>query len=142
MENTRKLELTLCGMLPYGLKAKCIDDELANGWDSMSQYKKGYIFEIDNEDLNCDISKHYKPLLHSLDKLTEPILDGGLVPIKVLGWEYYDGQLGNLEYCLYGESPRVAINPLDYLNDLEQLKEWHFNVYSLDAEYYIEKSTI
>jgi len=144
MTNEKKLELTFCGMLPYGLKAQCIDDELANGRDSMSQYKKGHVFEIYNEDLDSEISKHFKPLLHSLDKLTEPVLDGGLIPIKeneflkkltwIKGWE----NIKSMSDLFVSYSASKSLSEINEI--IEELKKLHVNIYDLPSEMFIEKS--
>ncbi len=93
MENPKKLELTLCGMLPYGLKAECLE---ADGWNEDSSVKIRTkirtVFDVklkwgiitDKKGIMGNKFKDFKPLLHSMDKLTEPILENGLIPIVEL----------------------------------------------------------
>lgn len=77
--------------------------------------------------------KHFKPILHPLSNLTKEITHNGetFVPIEKLSWEYYDGELGLLTNCVYGENPRTTVNVIDYLGDLEKLLEWHFDIFNL-----------
>lgn len=156
MNNQKKLELTLCGMLPYGLKIYIENLRpnkitLLNGVQSdkiimHSLVKEGYFKVKINES---------KPLLHSLDKLTEPILDGGLIPIvelaKMVKKEYEWAVLRNNvcsctfysftyrynSFYLKDSSYRLVMGQLELF---EKLKEWHFNIYDLPKKMYIEKS--
>jgi hypothetical protein len=111
MENNKKLELTLFNMKPYGLKAMLTQDVFeefsdVETDDFETKFKEGAIWEYCgycDKDLMlpcgqgevegwilrqgycyATINKFCKPLLHSLDKLTEPILDGDLIPIVEL----------------------------------------------------------
>lgn len=84
-------------------------------------------------DIGYVINNNLKPILRPLSDLTKEIEVNGekFVPIKKLGWEYYDGELGGMAYCVYGESPRTTVNVIDYLDDLEKLYEWHFDIHGL-----------
>lgn len=90
MDTTRKLELTLCGMLPYKLQLYTSQNFHPNTKER--PLIKGATVTLTG-DLYADIENKtygentFKPLLHSLDKLTEPILDGGLIPIVELAKE-------------------------------------------------------
>lgn len=167
MTNERKLELTLCGMLPYGLWV----------YDSLNQIVKvigvknqTYFIENGNNYAYADI-RDCKPRLYSLDKLTEPIIEGGLIPIVWLA-KYVDNghnqrdskvkKIGNIvrvytdnvddvaDVCFYFHNKELLSVKL--LSDnicfsttqiiIEKLKEWHFNIYDLPSDMYIEKSTV
>jgi len=170
MENSKKLELTLCGMLPYGLKTKDIEF----GFDGTRTLRI--------ETLKWSLNNS-KPLLHSLDKLTEPIIEGGLIPIvelykiavekiynyvplfKVICCDYDEPTFGlivkeeedgnrngftlNVPYefgkrfefdlSLNNENTN-GYSSLNQFELFEKLKEWHFNLFDLPSEMYIEKS--
>ena len=161
MENSKKLELTLCGMLPYGLKVKTkfgitevdrvdVKYKLIDTNPNIDEYANKTKFE------NC------KPLLHSLDKLTDPILEGGLIPIVELlkikhksWWNVHSfdryGKIETKETPNYSQAYFYLMATLSidvWKNNLEnepywvieKLKEWHFNLYDLPKEMYIEKS--
>jgi len=74
-QSPSKLELTLCNLLPYKL------------FFTDGIHEKNYGLDYDNisgvvsdaEELNC-----IKPILHSLSKLTEPVLENGEIPIITL----------------------------------------------------------
>ena len=71
MENTKKLELTLCGMLPYGLKCICEEDnqgiETVKGISINS--KTNTMSEVITN-YDCMDYMLCKPLLHSMEQLT------------------------------------------------------------------------
>jgi len=128
MTNERKLELTLWGLYPYGLKM--VNPENNTVWD----------FTI----YTTKIHKHHLPLLHSLDKLTEPILEGGLIPLTELYklWLVKTKRTDCTEYQLafsFDYSSNLRKDWLPFWM-FEKLKEWHFNIYDLPSEMYIEKS--
>lgn len=163
MTTEKKLELTLCGMLPYGLQIntkneiRTLVEQMPNEYFSNSGYSGNDKIDI----ALCIRIGIHKPLLHSLNKLTEPILEGGLIPIvelakihdKKINWclsgqsavgngytFYYDMAYGSFVGC-YGFP--VIPNPINFQIELfEKLKEWHFNIYDLPKEMYIEKSNI
>ena len=192
MENEKKLEKTLCGMLPYGLQ--CIltedktDDFLQEDYYEEKKIKEGAIWELIGfnyaKDLNIYIGegvldgalfrngntyvnfqRGIKPLLHSLDKLTQPILEGGLIPIDELKRLFYPNeQFSNGGYlleelifennsfkikiydnCYTGDYSKEYTKNIEYdltLKIVEQLKKWHFNIFDLFKEIYVEKSTL
>ena len=171
LTNDKKLELTLCGMLLYGLEVYS---------DYFSSENKTYKLVVKNETVSYrggieinEAIQYCKPLLHSLSKLTEPVLEGGNIPIVELAKlengneEIYDFKIITKDNCFgvsyflndelrYGFSYSkdtksfsvVGIDPKNVLlanNQLElfeKLKEWHFNIYDLPKEMYIEKQTI
>jgi len=125
MTNEKKLELTLCGMFPYGLEAKLMCDvheefSLLETDDFVEIFKKDAIWKycgFADKDLNiplgegefngwilrnnntyADLENFCKPLLHSLDKLTEPILEGGLIPVVEL-FRMIFGSIGGYTMC-------------------------------------------
>lgn len=174
MEKKRKLELTLAALLPYNLEF----------YDSNIK-EKSVLFKIDyNENTHSCFSEDktevydsdgydFKPLLHSMDKLTEPILEGGLIPIvelakindfdltiqdyklrnvgSVSGIKYFDGNQ-DVVFTYSTETNSFVFNTLENPKEIfftnsqlqlfEKLKEWHFNIYDLPKEMYIEKSEI
>lgn len=125
---------------------------------------------IDRSEVYDSDGYDFKPLLHSIDKLTQPILESGLIPIVELAKMFYpnfelkkvysnatayicDEFLGFFGYnykiqsfvckkytsmANNGEMKDVSINQIELF---EKLKEWHFNIYDLPEEMYIEKST-
>lgn len=158
MDNQKKLELTICGMLPYGLKCSFSTDEIytLNGIVNKDLWVKELTYPADS--FLC------KPHLHSLDKLTEPILDGGLIPIVELAktafkdWKwniinnmcvskieeanyYFQFNEGVFECFSFNKGGGITGMYFgNHLNLFEKLKEWHFNIYDLPKEMYIEKS--
>ena len=161
--NERKLELTLCGMLPYKLNVEYKSSEQISRdkWiDTIN------VVEMTSFYLGVNRS-NVTPLLHSLDKLTEPILEGGLIPIVELAkialkykgvpdhpWElFFDGvgcgcrargyeinfwfENGVFQYS-YKKQNRFVDNQFQLF---EKLKEMHFNVFDIPKEMYIEKPT-
>jgi len=136
MTNERKLELTLCGLVPH--KAKC-SYTLSDVIKLSSEQKD----EIRESDLTADNLRfnilYSKPLLHSLDKLTEPILEGGFIPVELILNDWNTMVLSGEEY----KEKDLPKNPA-YMENwiVECLKEWHFNIYDLPKEMYIEKSTL
>lgn len=184
MENQRKLELTLCGMLPYGLKIS--NEYNKNEVSELTGVKGETYFIKSNDKLPFGDINSSLPHLHSLSKLTKPILDGWLIPIvelfKIsrgnyqmeisdryidivssnevqieLGYRLYNFGI----YSFYECDVRFGFNYFfeTYFTDLrhdnkeidkvycqnilfEKLKEWHFNIYDLPSDMYIEKSEI
>lgn len=154
MEN-KKLELTLCGMIPYKLKGTTYYSE-----DDIEPCTLDYSDGINNQ---CDIASWLfgknktLPHLHSIDKLSDPILKGGLIPIielakmtnlklnwailddGICGNNFYKFAYRNGSFVIKDSSYRVVENQLELF---EKLKEWHFNIYDLPKKMYIEKSTI
>jgi len=85
-QSPSKLELTLCNLLPYKLMISChdvtdidYDDEWITEVVEVDLRHKA-IVDIDGNDWNFNV----KPILHSLSKLTEPILKNGGIPIVEL----------------------------------------------------------
>jgi len=159
MENQRKLELTLCGMFPYGLKFQLDTSECESTFMSYpivtltgvftdEEYSKTRYKSSKNKIGNCEL-KHLKPLLHSFDKLTEPILDGGLIPIEelikitgIVSCKYPDWKLDNQLNFLAISTESYSLDFDTYFKISEKLKQWHFNIYDLPSDMYIEKSTL
>ena len=135
MNNERKLELTLCGMLPYGLKCKFTTDEVYTliGIVNKDLWLKELTYPADS--FSC------KPLLHSLDELTEPILEGGLIPINEL-WRMIKYEARPDIYNPNWLSRSFLSLETEPFWITEKLKEWHFNIYDLPKEMYIKKSTV
>ncbi len=164
----RRLELTLCGMLPYDLKGSFLVS------DVVPEAK----YELRDKSLkatNLDFfMKYAKPHLHSLDKLTEPILPNGEIPIVELAkiaslfdtseftFEVGTDELGFwcnilkngcVKDCMLFDG-RLFMNNYEMTNLIsysdipnqlelfEKLKEWHFNIYNLDKDQYLEKSEV
>lgn len=171
MDNQKKLELTLCGMFSYKLKIQCDNtiwtlDKLDRPYKTNDKLflnigcrydEKG--FPLTQKSFISE--KHeFKPLLHSLEKLTEPILEGGLIPIVELlkiihPKEDYTSKYGLISVSEVGHpcawyTYSANFSLTIWLNDLEKtpfwiiekLKEWHFNIYDLPKEMYIEKSEV
>jgi hypothetical protein len=91
---------------------------------------------ISNNEYQYDVEfDDVKPILFPLSSLTKEIEINGekFVPYKKLGWELINGdsEFGQVVYCEYGESPKTAVNVLDYLDDLQKLQEWKFDIYGL-----------
>jgi len=169
MTNDRKLELMLCGMLPYGLHLMFYKNFRKEEIEKLCKFE---IFHFPSIVVGSPINskgrvrmemtspENVKPLLHSLDKLTEPILEGGLIPIVELAkisWSNIDWEVGKdcakneLYKCHFiyhkldksfscGDGNHWSVNRQLHL--FEKLKEWHFNIYDLPKEMYIEKSKI
>jgi len=157
MENQLKLKRTICGMLPYELQMKLSNNV---NWHPNGN-EKAILKQADATLTPClyadielgtyDSLSKFLPLLNSIDKITEPILEGGLIPIEELRKELIkiDGNSGKLEYLGYldnchrfkyfNEKPAIQALPFHLV---EKLKEWHFNIYDLPKEMYIEKSEI
>lgn len=188
MDNQKKLELTLCGMLPYKLQLHTDYNFRPNSKEK--PLIKGAKATLTG-DLYADIENKtfgknpFKPLLHSIDKLTKEIEHNGekFFPLEVIG------KIIDKDYTLLhfdGEDVIIGkdINPrcghpydcdcTEYTHDLfykdfnfystiyqdgnpnniigedvfesylliEKLKEWHFNIYDLPKEMYIEKSEV
>lgn len=161
LSKERKLELTLTSMLPHGLKTRDIEEGFNDVRDLRIETLK---WSLENS----------KPLLHSLDKLTEPILEGGLIPIVELakiGFNYLDFDYLAVEIdqsngafsvkatnelnknilsltldsndmsfiAIYNNSETKCVP--NQLELFEELKKMHFNLYGLEKDQYIEKST-
>lgn len=155
---------TICTLAPHGLQV---------------QYKNGQILKINPKNFNYDSKneevairlaiqdvekRHAKLLLHSTSKLTEPILEGGKVPIvellkiKYKGWfeRHYDNRYSETDieicpsyikaYVKYHAPHSIEI----WLNEIENTPTWitnylienHFNPFNLSDEYFTEKSTL
>jgi len=85
MDNNKKLELTLCGCLPYGLKIyDVVAQNVFDAKEFITSHNQVFEFGFSNNLNQLINDQKLKPLLHSLEKLTEPILDGGLIPIVEL----------------------------------------------------------
>lgn len=71
------------------------------------------------------------PILHPLSDLTKEIEHKGerFGPYKKLGWEFRDGELGEL--ITFGDMHSGTINILEYLSQLQLLLSWHFDIANL-----------
>ncbi len=193
MENNKKLELTLCGMWQYELEwmpiivnRRCLNDKwnyVKEGFRtklSLSQIEE--TFEYTNHEI-LKKNIYGKPLLHSLDKLTEPVLDA-VIPIVELAkienrerfsrigedydFEFYDYSVKSRDFThgvlfiddegekvvfSYSENTKAFAYHLadkskrqfivwNQLELFEKLKEWHFNLFDLPSEMFIEKSEV
>ena len=122
MTETIKQE-EIAGYLPYNLKMSNggFLEGIGEGIIKTSDF--GLFYPIHN----------LKPILHPLSDLTKEIEVNGekFVPFKKLGWEWMDGEQGSRIYCEYGESPKAVINVIDYLDDLQKLYQWHFDIHNL-----------
>lgn len=137
MTNKRKLELTLCGTLPYVLKVS-VKRKIYPIWEQLKKWNVKNFYDYFK-------SKSYevKPILFSMDRLTEPVLEGGLIPIVELEKEYSGFYFAFTDNQLLVKRKNSNIYfDIDHTNQIiEQLKEWHFNVYDLPKEVYIEKQS-
>jgi len=141
MTNDRKLELTLCGMLPYGLQFQHFDENYEETLICKVVEWRGDEVTLSNGERDLYVSvKDTAPLLHSLDKLTEPILEGGLIPIVVIR-ELIMNKGNYSSYDISWMKVKFDIELLPFYI-CEKLKEWHFNIYDLPKKMYIEKSEI
>lgn len=154
MEKNKKLELTLCSMFPY-----CIEVMHTEFSDEGAYTKKQKVTAIYNDCVGFESSCDYyfddpqdneceiKPLLHSLDKLTEPILEGGLIPFDVLRLNYpkvmedFGFALVKEGFWSIRKNAPVEIQFIPF-GIIEKLKEYHFNIYDLPKDMYIEKSEV
>jgi len=148
-QSPSKLELTLCNLLPYGLKVK-------------TDYKDGIhqilavhtqLQKVDTRDLGWCKYPDIKPILHSLSKLTEPVLENGEIPvIKLfnLPFKVVSCFCDRGNYKIRYQVSEDEFTTREIVEDLqttlnciiEKLKEWHFNIYDLPIGEYIEKSTL
>jgi hypothetical protein len=148
-----KLELKhLAGYLPYGIPAKLSQKGIFNQDDEYPNPRTlelgiiknisfwhpeitGQLHVSDTYSFDFDEIDEVDIVLRPLSDLTKEIEVNGekFVPYKKLGWEYCNGntEFGQLIYCEYGESPKTAVNVLEYLDDLEKLYEWHFDIHGL-----------
>lgn len=82
MKTQERIELRyLAPYLPYGLKLKYNNPK--SEYLSMTLCDKKGLSNIDIGSV-MDNPEFYKPLLHPLDRLTQPILEGGKVPMYEL----------------------------------------------------------
>ena len=126
MTNEKKLELTLTSMLTDGLMVQGF-----NGDEYYICTLKG-IQNGKYYDETCALLEEFKPLLHSLDKLTDKMFDGksAMDIIQI----YHESRVHYLvEQILTGLVESIV---------LEDLKKLHFNIYDLPKEMYIEKSIL
>jgi len=135
----------LAPYLPYGLKIQFTQlDDGISGIGELYRIETGktdkQLFEINPTIIVSDyelylLEDEIKPILRPLSDLTEEIEHNGerFVPYKVLGWEYLhdNTEFGQVVYCEYGESPKTAINVIDYIGDYHTLLSWHFDVFGL-----------
>lgn len=146
MDNQKKLELTLCGMLPYKLKA-----EVKNYGIEQKTFTVTCLGIINDEVIvespygghDYTDFEDFKPLLHSLDKLLTGILDEENSYYFNLNCELCDIlEVSDCEYFLksliYNQYYAVSLNKA--FEALEWLKKNHFNIYNLPEEMYIKKS--
>jgi len=167
-QSPSRLELTLCNLLPYSLIGKS---------ERGSRFILGYSSNmrgtgLESRSIDTFLNEKYKPIVHSLSKLTEPILENGEIPIVELfkiafpDFEKYDlfktkgvvirkHLVGYLEFefdaersCFKSTHYNDKIVVIGYfgvpnqLQLFEKLKEWHFNIYDLPIGEFIEKSTL
>ena len=73
------------------------------------------------------------PILRPLSDLTKEIEVNGekFVPYKKLGWILYRNECGIGSELSFGDAHSGTVNVLDYLDDLEKIYEWHFDIYGL-----------
>jgi len=178
MENNKKLELTLCDFANKGLTVQLNEKGLRELWDIDEDtshlqdvyFIKSIDFELKLIQLTSTKDARYILdeiefdwvilLLHSLDKLTEPILENGLIPIvelaKICDGDFKDWKVKggiclheNLYFKYHKEAQSFSYwceyNGQQFVKNqnklFEWLKEWHFNLYDLPKELFIEKST-
>lgn len=161
MEEKRKLELTLCNLLPYGLK-----NELGKitGFNINPRYGIDVNFEYDEVVNNVRYStvpiERHKLLLHSLENITQQQYN----EILEIETEYFEegkvfwqtfNPYGTVDHSFWISSIESeegegflfehyeidGTQSIDVLNykKFEKLKKLHFNVYNLSPESYIEK---
>jgi len=145
MTNEKKLELTLCGMLPYGLKCRTKKGDLIlteysiherwKAWFHFPYGSKNKILKYNYEnvvDRDC-VGKGFllsqvKPFLHSLDKISQ---------------EHYSEILGiEVEFLEDGKAIWQTFNPYgivdhEYFLKLETNEEGDFAIieyYSIDGK--------
>lgn len=185
MDTTRKLELTMWTMAPHGLKVMLSDnyfidhglkkDKTADIHFNIESLGYNQTAFITDDFLNRKITRtsyfrYLLPELHSFDKLTEAVLDGGLIPIvelakianvfiknylvenksvttqhlvgyKVFEYNTKHKSFNHTHYNDYGQTLQIYYIS-NQLELFEKLKEWNFNIYDLPKESYIEKSTV
>lgn len=135
---------TICTLAPYGLQVRYNDeiwtiDALLNGMSETATNEKKMMVSLS---IYLVESKQAKLLLHSTSKLTEPILEGGKVPIE----EYWKAD--EEQYFSTIGLEKVKQNLLCGYIDLiphifiQWLIENHFNLFNLSEEYFTEKSTV
>lgn len=118
MNNTLQLK-HLASYLPYGLKliGNNSGNILTLEYCRMIDLKvKEYVYNTDYYDV--------KPLLHPLERLTEPILEGGKTPLEWLD--------ENMEFKSF--NPPVLNDGtvlMQHWEEYQKLFEWHFDVFSL-----------
>lgn len=172
MEAHLKKELTYCSMLPYDLKTKDIEQGFDGirtvryetiKWSientlpilfGMENLTKGVLEgglipivelfkEIIKEDLFGDIrtfrySDHYGAEAKTLK-------DYDIIPVTanlmICGNTIIRSKHSH-DYNYLGELYKVHPTKIHHFNIIEKLKEWHFNIYDLPSEMYIEKSTL
>lgn len=156
MTNEKKLELTLCGMFSYKLKIECDNtiwtlDKLDRPYKTNDKLFLNIGCRYDEKGFPLTqksfISGKYefKPLLHSLHKLTENILDEENDYFYQLNCDLCEIlEINSCEYFVKSliSDSKYVISTRKMIEALEWLKEHHFNIYNLPSEMYIEKSTV
>lgn len=137
---TNQLIQTICYGAPHGLQIQYYDGQIVTIDPSL-------MFRTCNEipvhtAISALIYKEAKLLLHSTSKLTDPILDGGKVPLDEY-WkadeEQYFSTIGLEEV-----KRNLLCGFIDLIPNIfiQWLIENHFNLFNLPSEYFTEKSTV
>lgn len=165
MDNNKRLRLTLAGMLEYHLLIQslgCVkNDPVFILGDSTSG---GDFISISRATKRND---DFKPILFDLEDIIKPILEGGKVPILELvkvslgfddfadpefefsgsmvrmttkkGWLILSFDMSDCSFVMMSNGKTISV--ANQLSMFEKLKEWHFNIYQLPKEMYINKKT-
>jgi hypothetical protein len=135
MSNERKLELTLFGMMPHKVTVQ---------WMSQIDTLQRQILTMGNYYYNV-VTNQAKPELHSIEKLSENILDDENDYFYQLNLELCD--ILSVTDCSYflksiSENKYYAVSANVMFTAIEWFKENHFNIYLLPKDMYIEKSEV
>lgn len=127
-----------------GLKMKVIEDDKIVSLTTVScngnfECLDSFIGET-YESVDFDM----KPILFSMDCLTMPVLEGGLIPIEELNKKFscnidiWGNMWVGVEYGAV-ELESIMEWPFEIV---KQLIDWHINVFGLDENEYIKKTLI
>jgi len=166
------LELTLCSTLPYGLELMFYKNFKQEVVEKRCKFEIFHFPNIvvgspveskGRVRMEMTAPENTKPFLHSLSKLTEAVLPDGKIPIVELAKlfhnvkdytvTHYNNIVANenrysVNCCVENDNSRYMYFQVntkviqESAEIFEKLKEWHFNVYGLSPENYIEKSTV
>ncbi len=114
----------LAGYLPY--KLKLIDDK-PKVMNAFCGHSTNWC------SIEYAIKMQRKPILRPLSDLTKEIEVNRekFVPYKKLGWVLYRNECGIGSELSFGDAHSGTVNVIDYLDDLEKLYEWHFDIHGL-----------